>query len=410
MNFPLDSFEKSSLLARASNGTDEMTRKRRGNIERRGASTRVRIMVDGVHHRFTLPTTDKALIREFTKKKRKELVEAHARRLAGIVTGTPISALFKAFEDEDIPTLAPGAQAAYADSLAPLREYFVTELHDIAVDVVRPAHVSGYTAWRRVHRQNGAAPLSNRTVAKDWAVLHRIFEKAIIGEMREFNPANTKTRPPKSDDYNPVILTSEEYERLLKQCARRPMLALYVLVLGEAGLRANTEALRLQWEDIDLEGGFLKVVSGRDKHRTKSGRSRDVPLTPRLKAALQDHLARYRFAMYNGKRTPWVFHHEHDHHTRKAGERIKNLLHGYKGAATRAKLSPLLRQHDLRHRRVTTWLAAGGQPALVQKAMGHSDIKTTMQYTHLNRDDLRALVAGQPDGQTGTQERATGSK
>jgi integrase len=386
-----------------------MARKRRGNTETRGASSRVRIQVGNKRHRFTLPTHDRAMIRDFVKRKRAELEREYARRLAGVTTGVAISTLIDRFEKEDLPALAPGAQSAYRDSLAPLRVYFVEELQDLAVDAVRPKHVEGYIAWRRVHRRNGDTPLSNRTIAKDWAVLHRMFEKAVKLELREGNPV-AKTSAPKSDEHNPVILTSEEYERLIKQCARRPMLQLYVLVLGEAGLRANTEALRLQWDDVDLEGGFLQVVSGRDGHRTKAGKSRWVPLTPRLKAALQEHYASYRFATYEGKRTAWVFHHDHDHHTRKAGERIKNFRHGYKAAAQRAKLSILLRQHDLRHRRVTSWLAEGKGAALVQEALGHSDLRTTMRYTHLSREHLRALVSGPADGPSETQKSATGSK
>jgi site-specific recombinase XerD len=117
-------------------------------------------------------------------------------------------------------------------------------------------------------------------------------------------------------------------------------------------------------------------------------------MTPRLHAAMRDHFARFRFARYRGKRTAWVFHHDHDHHKCIAGERIKNLFHGYKAAAERAKLNKALRQHDLRHRRVTTWLAAGKSAPLVQRAMGHSDLRTTMGYAHLNPEDLRPLVEG----------------
>ena len=52
------------------------------------------------------------------------------------------------------------------------------------------------------------------------------------------------------------------------------------------------------------------------------------------------------------------------------------------------------RQHDLRHRRVTTWLADQKSPAHVQEAMGHSDIHTTMGYSHLAKEHLRSLVDG----------------
>src|SRR5262249_53354553 len=151
-----------------------------------------------------------------------------------------------------------------------------------------------------------------------------VFEKAMKLDMCEGNPV-AKTEAPTSDAFNPVILTSEEFDRLLKACEHRPMLTLYVIVLGESGLRANTEALKLRWEHVDLERGFLFVGSGRGVDRTKSGKGRWVPMTPQLHAAMRDHFAQYRFARYHGKRTPWVFHHDHDHHKCVAGERIKNL-------------------------------------------------------------------------------------
>lgn len=56
-----------------------------------------------------------------------------------------------------------------------------------------------------------------------------------------------------------------------------------------------------------------------------------------------------------------------------------------------------LRQHDLSHRRVSTWLARGASPVLVQKAMGHADLATTMGYTHLLDDDFLALVENAED-------------
>ena len=59
---------------------------------------------------------------------------------------------------------------------------------------------------------------------------------------------------------------------------------------------------------------------------------------------------------------------------------------------TRAKLPGDLHQHDLRHRRVTTWLAAGGDAVKVKEAMGHADLRTTMGHTHLIRENLRSLV------------------
>lgn len=149
-----------------------------------------------------------------------------------------------------------------------------------------------------------------------------------------------------------------------------------------------------------LKSGFLWAASGREdrvwgRHRTKSGRGRWVPLTPRLLAALRVHFTTDRFAAYGRKRrrTPWIFHHEVTHGHRRSGARIGSLRVSFKQAAGRAGLPPELHQHDLRHRRVSTWLAEGGNPVHVKEAMGHSDLRTTMGYTHLARKHLSSLVS-----------------
>jgi integrase len=169
------------------------------------------------------------------------------------------------------------------------------------------------------------------------------------------------------------------------------------LLLNETGLRSQSEACWLQWDDIDLADGWLYVVSGRDGHRTKTGKSRAVPLTPRLRSALADHLARFRLATYNGKRSPWVFHHPLTIRTAVAGKRIKALRPELMKAAKRAKLPAGFVPHDLRHRRATTWIAAEKNVHHVQTAMGHSVIQTTMGYTHLAKEHLRSLVDGPED-------------
>jgi hypothetical protein len=69
-------------------------------------------------------------------------------------------------------------------------------------------------------------------------------------------------------------------------------------------------------------------------------------------------------------------------------------------AAERAKLPTGWVTHDLRHRRVTTWLAEGMSPVLVKEAMGHTDLSTTMDYMHLAREHLRALVEPSPASQS----------
>lgn len=183
-------------------------------------------------------------------------------------------------------------------------------------------------------------------------------------------------KEPRADDRDVIILDKDQYESLLSK-AKGPMFALYILLLGETGVRAYSEGLNLRFEDIDLASGFIRVVSGRDGHRTKSGKSRFVPMTPRLQKAMRDHFARFRFANYNGKQPAYVFHHTRTRRKHKAGDRVKAFKGAFPKAKKAAKLPATFRPHDLRHRRVTTWLAEGKPLALVQAAMGHASIATT---------------------------------
>jgi len=115
-------------------------------------------------------------------------------------------------------------------------------------------------------------------------------------------------------------------------------------------------------------------------------------MTRRLRDAVRDHFAAHRMQVYGGERSPWIFHHTVNRRRAIVGERIKCLRRGFEGATKRAGLPNDLNQHDLRHRRVTTWLQ-GGHPILkVRDAMGHSTVRVTEGYLHLVSTDLLSLV------------------
>lgn len=367
-----------------------MARKPRapGTIDRRGDAFRVRLMVNGQRFSFTVDGDDRRVAEDFAWQKMAELRQAPAT-----ATRLPrMSELFRRFESARFPDLARGAAAAYRDSLKPLRLYFCEALEDLPVAEVRKANVSEFLTWRRSHRMRGGASVSNRTLQKDRAVLHRIFQFAQEIEWRESNPV-ALVKSPKVESREPVLLSVAEYDRLLAACGDDERLRLYLLTLGETGLRCKSEALWLRFDDIDLEAGVLTVRSGREGHRTKSGKSRRVPMSPRLVDAMRAHFARYRLAMYFGQRSPWVFHHERNRRNVVAGERIGRVDHSVAAIAKRARVPEGWHQHDLRHRRATVWIAEGRPLPAVQKALGHSTIKVTERYVHLVDEHLALLTA-----------------
>lgn len=331
---------------------------------------------------------------EAARKARSRFDELQDQAARGGVVDPRMKALLKRFEDDHLPTLAPSSQQTYTVELKALRTYFVEEGANPHVRRIGRGEVTGYLSWRKVREPDGTKrgkALSAWAVKKAHAVASAAFEIAVERGWREANPVQ-KVSPPSPDDREPVILSPEEYDRLLEKAEPRPMLHTYLLLLGEGGLR-RSEGLRVRWEDVDLEGGFLDVVSGREGRQTKSKRSRSVPMTLRLRRALREHAAAYRMKLYDGERSPWVVHRlRASGGPGQAGDRYKSLRYATGKAVEAAKLPEEFRLHDLRHRRCTAWLRQGHSPELVRRAMGHSSLAVTLKYSHLVRGDLSSMV------------------
>jgi len=367
------------------------TKKYPGYVERHGRGFRVTLTLAGKRHRYSVRAESKSAAGEWASAKYEELQAAGERRDQGYPAPLRMSELFDRFEREWMPGTAAATQNSYKDSLKVLRPWFVDELHNPTVDRVRAGDVAAFMTWRRSHRLRGTAPVSARTLQRDRAVLHAVFGWADRLEMREGNPVE-RVPAPKVQPRNAVILTEQQYTALVAACSD-PFVQLYVTVVAEGGLRNESEALWLRWEDVDFEAAFVHVGAS---HPTKTGRDRHVPLSPRLATALKQHFARFRFAAYDGEPTPWLFHHVDSSARQRAGGRIGSLRRAVKLAATSAKLPAAFRLYDLRHRRATTLLAKGHNMALVQKLMGHANVRTTQMYAHLVREDLTQLVTEAP--------------
>lgn len=389
-------------------------------IRRRGGSWRVVLCVGGKVHQFGprlepllgAETKSKTEVAEWAWRKLEELKKATAREHAGLPGRVPFSELLRRYRSDELPDKAKTTQRCYEVSLAPAEHYFIDKLGDPMLDQIHSAHVKAYLSWRRNHSPDGSElsqPLAPRSRAKDRAVLHQLFQFADSLELREGNPVRRVPKI-KGDAKQPVILTDEQYDALLAAC-EDPMLKQYVLILGETGVRDESEALWLRWEDVDFERGFLAIVSGRDGHRTKSGRTRFVPMTARLKTALRDHFAAFRLSSGSA----WILHHTRTRRHHLRAQRVGSLRAAVANAVKRANAA-LQRDkrelipdrwvmHDLRHRRVTTWLGEGKSAVHVQHAMGHSALATTMGYYDFLPDHLKALVEEQsPIAPAGAQQ------
>ena len=402
-----------------------MARNHRGNIRERDGYFQVRFCINSEYHTFRVEGTDRLEAEAFANAKYRELKDkkldgsghfaeskpdaAPSKPVGPDTFAVSFSSLLERFKATALPQRSRNTQKTYTVSMDALKSFFVDKGEDPDIRTMGRGQIQAFLYWRRHHKADGTErkkPVSGRTLEKDRAMAHNLFAFAEGLELVDSNPVS-KVKPPPYDKRDYVILTDDQYEQLLTECEHHPFLQLYALVLGETGMRCESEALWMQWQDIDLEGGFIKIVSGRGDHRTKSGASRWVPVTERLRQALRDHAAAYRLRTYAGERSPWVFHHDCRRRRAAAGTRIGSLRRAFDNAVTRAGLPSGFTQHDLRHRRITTWLGEGKSAVLVKEAVGHSDLRTTMAYTHLSREHLKALVSGSDERPRQAEERRT---
>jgi integrase len=227
---------------------------------------------------------------------------------------------------------------------------------------------------------------SPKTVNNILANLSKALKVAVEWKVMPAMPCRVrllKTAKAVVDFYEP-----EEYRRLVDAAARRDPRALIVVLLGgDAGLRLG-EIEGVEWTDVDFARALLKVQrSIYDGQATlpKGGKPRVVPLTTRLRDALQVH------RHLKGSR---VLYEDDGRPARREWLRWSLL----RPAERLAGLPEKGRFHILRHT-FCSRLAARNVPMLtIQELAGHASIETTMRYMHLSsaapREGIRALEFG----------------
>jgi len=212
----------------------------------------------------------------------------------------------------------------------------------------------------------------------------------------------------------PVVLSTEEIVLLLQ--AMSGIKSLMARLMYGGGLRVM-EVLRLRIQDIDFGNGYLMV---RD---AKGGKDRSTLLAPSLVDDLKHHLESVRqlfdqdleqgvadvYLPHNlAKKYPkagatwewqYVFPSQklsvdprsgkmRRHHLDESG-----LQKGIRAAKNKVGIDKRVTSHTLRHSFATHLLEAGTNIRVVQKLLGHADVKTTEIYTHVLQQNLDSVVS-----------------
>ena len=228
----------------------------------------------------------------------------------------------------------------------------------------------------KMHRQG----LGGRSIAR-WLSAVRgwssyLREKGLIN----IDPTEG-VKAPKSPRKLPSTLEVDDIEMLMDLPADEPLAVRDKAILElfySSGLRL-AELAGLDWPDINLESGLVRVVG-------KGSRERILPVGRFAKQAIQDWQALY----------PDFFINKADLEASKAvfisqrGGRLshRSIQYRLRHWSVRLGLNKPLHPHKLRHSFASHLLESSGALRSVQELLGHANLSTTQIYTHLDFQHL----------------------
>ena len=189
-----------------------------------------------------------------------------------------------------------------------------------------------------------------------------------------------KYKYPRRDRKYIEILSVQEIKKLAETCTPRVRdfkknnyrFKVAIYTLGTTGLRIS-ELCNLKWVDVQNDRIVIQ--------ESKTGEMRVVPMMPHILKMI-DKLERwpheYVFGCHVGKMN------------------LSNMNRELKARAKLAGINKNVHNHLFRHSFITECMRNNENPFKVAKIVGHRDVKTTLQYTHLVVEDLFNVVRNHP--------------
>jgi integron integrase len=294
---------------------------------------------------------------------------------------------------------SPKTLQAYAGWMRKLRGFMVN---------ANPAELTGaevkrFLADLAVRRQVSASAQNQAFNALLFLFRH-VFKKD-LGDLSD-------TPRAKRSKYIPTVLSRQEVESLLAEL-KEPYKLLAMLMYG-CGLRLS-EASNLRIHNFNFDTGMLSVQFG------KGGKSRTVPLpdkghgdivrqVEKVRALHQEDMKKgyagvFLPASFEKKAKSaarelvwqWFFPAqsltlvEATRELRRYHVHETDIQRAIKAAACKAGIPKRVSPHTLRHTFATHLLQAHYDIRQIQQMLGHSDVRTTMIYTHTIRSDIKPL-------------------
>lgn len=222
---------------------------------------------------------------------------------------------------------------------------------------------------------------SNSTITRKLSSI-RSFHRYLASENIVNQDISRKIKKPKTKKILPTVLNFKEIEKMIDLTYQENddlsirNQALLELAYG-SGLRVS-ELLNLEISDLHLNKGLVNILG-------KGNKERIIPLNENSILALQNYIVNAR-SKFNPKNANILFVNKFGNPLSRVGffKLIKKLT---EEAGINKKVSP----HTLRHSYATHLLENGADLRTVQELLGHEDILTTENYTHVSKKHLTKI-------------------
>lgn len=285
------------------------------------------------------------------------------------------------------PNARPATQRTYEGYI---RLYLHPRLGNIPLNKVTINDVQQMCTWMmteaRMDQKNGDSGLSDSQVRNCYSLCDRVLKKAVAEKLIARNPTKGCKLPPNRPN-EMKVLSREDMQKVLIQAKEENYYELFLLEFA-TGLRLG-ELMALQWDDVDLVTGELRI----NKQVNLVG-SKLVISEPKTKAAVRTLVlppsVRKVLAEYKTRvNSRWLFPSPKKEDLPIIPSAVSRRLHTLLEHAGCEQV----RFHDLRHTFATNALARGMDIKTLSTILGHVSSATTLNtYSHVT-DEMRQRAA-----------------
>lgn len=203
------------------------------------------------------------------------------------------------------------------------------------------------------------------------------------------NPVQNVLLPSRQKRRQPIYLSLEQSLSLFQNLSQETRVrdACIILIFLNCGIRVS-EMIGINFRDIHLQEHYIKIMG-------KGNKERSVALNEITETALREYLEeRNQYKRIVDTDALFV--------SQRTGRRltVRGVEVMLQQVFRRAGLDGLnYSPHKLRHTAATLLYAAGADILSLQQLLGHSSVSTTQIYTHINNENVSAIVQKSPFNQ-----------